>query len=322
MTTAPSTSPNPARPAPDPWDEALRSRRAGRLEESLRALSRIVVTSGPLTAAARRLRASVQRDLGIAARLCGDIERAESWIGRGLEDAPEYPDLHFERGLLWLERGRLDDARASFQDALDRAPSFTAASLEIALLDARSGRLGEAVAALRRLADTRPPADQRLFQAGLERMRSGSWEAGSEQLRGAYRVHETAWRQGSLRVGQRLDEGRAPEALDEACRLAERFPHFPDAHLAVGLCCLSLEWWDDAGEACLRALERNPAYHEARIYLACALFEVGESRLAEEELTRVLRCSPGHEWAARLLTDRRAGLEAILSLRPAPLHFA
>src|SRR5262245_930929 len=226
------------------------------------------------------MRASVMRDLGMAARLGGDRERAATWIGRALEEAPEYPDLHLEWGLLSLDRSDLAAARASFQKALDRAPTFISAELEMALLEARAGHLGEAVTALRRMAERRPPAEDLLFRDGLERLRSGDWESGADRLRASYHATQSAWKQGSLRVGARLDEGRAPEALDEACRLAERFPHFPDAHLAVGLCSLALEWWDDASEAFLRALERNPGYHEARVYLACALFGAKEGRLA------------------------------------------
>jgi tetratricopeptide (TPR) repeat protein len=303
------------------WDDALRARRAGRLEESLSALARVIRETGPLTAAARRMRASVLRDLGITARLGGDGERAASWIDRALEEAPEYPDLHLERGLLHLDREQYDHARVSFQKALDLAPEFVSAELEMALLEARAGLLGEAVATLRRMAERRPPAEDLLFRDGLDRLRAGAWEAAADRLRASYHATQSAWKQGSLRVGQRLEEGRAPEALDEACRLAERFPHFPDAHFAVGLCSLALEWWGDAAEAFMRALERNPGYHEARVYLACALFGAREARLAEEELARVLRSSPGHEWALRLQADRKGGMAAMmkekLTLRPA-----
>jgi tetratricopeptide (TPR) repeat protein len=303
------------------WDEALRARRAGRLEESLTALSRVIRETGPLTQAARRMRASVLRDLGIAARLGGDSDKAAGWIDRALEEAPEYPDLHLERGLLHLDRSHYDHARVSFQKALDLAPEFVSAELEMALLEARSGLLGEAVATLRRMAERRPPAEDLLFRDGLDRLREGAWEAAADRLRASYHAAQSAWKQGSLRVGQRLEEGRAPEALDEACRLAERFPHFPDAHFAVGLCSLALEWWDDAAEAFLRALERNPGYHEARVYLACALFGAREARLAEEELARVLRSSPGHEWALRLQADRKGGMAAMMKeklvVRPA-----
>ncbi|HKA24290.1 MAG TPA: tetratricopeptide repeat protein [Candidatus Eisenbacteria bacterium] len=311
----------PSGPEQIAWDEALRARRAGRLEDCLTALARVIRETGPLTSAARRMRASVLRDLGIASRLGGDEGRAAYWIGRALDEAPEYPDLHLERGLLHLDRAELDHARVSFQKALDLAPSFVSAELELALLDARGGQLGEAVTTLRRMAERRPPAEDLLFRDGLDRLRAGAWEAAADRLRASYHAAQSAWKQGSLRVGLRLEEGRAPEALDEACRLAERFPHFPDAHFAVGLCSLALEWWDDAAEALLRALERNPGYHEARVYLACALFGAREARLAEEELSRVLRSSPGHEWALRLQADRKGGMAAMmkqkLAVRPA-----
>jgi len=303
---------SPTGPEQIAWDEALRARRGGRLEDCLTALARVIRETGPLTSSARRMRASVMRDLGIAARLGGDGERATHWIARALDEAPEYPDLHLERGLLHLDRNEADRARVSFQKALELAPGFVSAQLELALLDARGGQLGEAIATLRHMAERRPPAEDLLFRDGLDRLRSGAWEAAAEGLRASYHAAQSAWKQGSLRVGLRLEEGRAPEALDEACRLAERFPHFPDAHFAVGLCSLALEWWDDAAEAFLRALERNPAYHEARVYLACALFGAREARLAEEELARILRSSPGHEWALRLQADRKGGMAAMM----------
>lgn len=265
----------------------------------------------PASEAVRRLRASILGEMAEEACEEGEFERALELLDRALGDAPDAPDLEHERGLVLLRHGEIEEARAAFTRALERAPGWAAAAIELALLEARTGRLGESLAALSPLAGT-PPAEPRLFREGMDLLRAGSWEAAEERLRRAYRTGEHSIEASFRRFGRLLEEGHPSRALEEALRMFERFPGYADVQHALGLAYVALDWWDDAIEAFLRALERNPSYHEARVYLAWVLFTRGESQPAEGELARVLAASPGNEPALRLWRQRGATRAPVL----------
>jgi len=60
--------------------------------------------------------------------------------------------LDFQLGLMWMNKGRLDDARASFDVARRRVPAYAPAQGHLAEVEAAQGEIGSAVACLHVLA--------------------------------------------------------------------------------------------------------------------------------------------------------------------------
>ena len=73
-------------------------------------------------------------DLGIAYRLTGDYESAESSIKRALELNSRHPVAHNELGIVYRKMGRLEAARDSYEDALAISSSFHFARRNLAIL--------------------------------------------------------------------------------------------------------------------------------------------------------------------------------------------
>jgi tetratricopeptide (TPR) repeat protein len=311
VTSSPEPHPGTDSPAPEftsqNWEAALRLRREGRYEEALGFLEDAGRNGASLSADGRRLRASIRRDWARESRRLGQIDLAASILVRALADAPEFPDLHHELGISLLERGDAAGARSSFLRALSIAPGFVGAAIEIVFLEARAGRLGEALVSLQRLGEAHPAGNPALFRKGIENLRHGAWETAGDRIRAAYGDGGVEWEERSKRLGRLLAADQTSPALEAARLLAGDFPDFPDSHVALGLCFLQLQWWDDAIEAFTRSLSLHPAYHEARVHLARALFGSGDTPAGEEELSRVLSLCPGHELALGLERERRHG---------------
>ena len=292
---------------PNPWDLVFRLRRAGRIEDALAALDeqwREERKSGD--GATARLRASLQGELARVVSERGNVALAGDLIREALQDAPSFPDLHYQLGTVLLHEGDATGARRAFETALTSSPRYVAPALALVVLDAREGQLGEAIRALEDLARRRAPDHEKLFQDGLRQLREAEWEKAEPLLLKAYHQRDRELAEEQQSVGRLLENERPLDALREALRLTGRFSAYPDSHHAVGLSCLALEWLDDAAEAFGRALGVNPDFHEARVYLAWVMFACGQSHRAEAELDRVLDVEPEHTSAQLLLLGRGA----------------
>lgn len=305
--------PEPDEESAPPWDEVLALRRAGRPEEARAALERLVVADPRLAeqGQVRALRALLAADLAEARALAGDVAAAAELLEQALVDAPRFPDLHHRLGLLRLRARDPRAARASFEQAVRLAPGYAAPRLELALLEAREGRLGESLELLRRLGESHPGEGRLDFERGLERIAEADWEGGGEALRRAFGVAGAGVDERLREIGARLAEGRSGEALALARVVLAAHPGFPDAHLALALVRRERGEWDDCAESCGRALELNPGFHQARVYLAEALFRRGQYVEADAQLSAVLTATPRHPLALALAkTLRRTPLPA------------
>ena len=291
-----------------PWDEVFRLRRAGRLESALTSLEEEWGTprehESPSLSA---LGASIRGELARVARMQGHLDRAGQLLRLALRDAPQFPDLHYQRGLVAGLQNDLRSSREAFEEALRLDTGYLAPALSLALLEAREGKLGDAIGSLEELSVRQPPRYETEFRQGMEKLREGSWEDAEPLLLKAFQQRMDEFDETRMRIGRLLDEGRTTEALSEAKRLAAESPDHADAHHAVGLACLGLDWWDDAMEAFGRALRVNADFHEARVYLAWVFYARGESGAAEAELDRVLARDPGFVSAQKLRSNRGAG---------------
>ena len=87
----------------------------------------------------------------------GEIEAAEQRYAqsrsryRGVSPIP-LALLDFQLGLMWMNEGRLDDARSSFEAALRRVPAYAPAQGHLAEVEAELGEIDSAVARLYPLA--------------------------------------------------------------------------------------------------------------------------------------------------------------------------
>jgi tetratricopeptide (TPR) repeat protein len=289
------------------WDEVLSCRRAGRPDEALVALERLCAADPRVLehGQTRALRALIFADQAEARLRLGEFEAAAELLEQALVDAPRFPDLHHRLGVLRLRARDVRGARDAFEQAVRLAPGYAAPRLELALLEAREGRLGDSLELLRRLGEGRPEGGQVEFERGLERIADADWEGGADALRRAFGLAGGDVDERLREVAARLADGRSGEALGLARVVLAAHPHFPDAHLALALVRRERGEWDDCAESCGRALELNPRYEQARVYLAEALFRRGQYAEADAQLAAVLSKAPHHPLALALAKTLR-----------------
>ena len=110
----------------------------------------------------------------------GEIEAAERLYAesrrryRGVSPFP-LALLDFQLGLMWMNKGRLDDARTSFDTARRRVPSYAPAQGHLAEVEAELGETGSALARLHSLAASSDDPD---YAAQLARILA---DAGRDQ---------------------------------------------------------------------------------------------------------------------------------------------
>jgi tetratricopeptide (TPR) repeat protein len=256
------------------------------------------------------MRASLLGQMARVRRDRGDLSEAETLLKSAIDEAPGFPDLHQQLGMLLLEESNLPRAREAFERARSISPGYIAPALGLVLVLANEGQLGEAIHSLEELNARSTPAEEDCYREGLELLRHGSWEEAEPLLLRAFHQADDDLVRAQREVGRLLDADSPLEALEAARGIVSQYPSYPDSHHAVGLSCLALEWWDDANEAFSRALRCNSQFHEARIYLAWVLFSRGESARAEAELRRILEADPDHRSARGLLGRRGRALTA------------
>lgn len=84
-----------------------------------------------------------------------------------VERAPNHADLHYRLGLLYRNRGQIEDAIACFREAVTINPSYAKALIKLGLALKEAGETDEAVSVLKQAADLHPDYVDLHYQLGL-----------------------------------------------------------------------------------------------------------------------------------------------------------
>jgi tetratricopeptide (TPR) repeat protein len=300
-------TPRPAETPHDRFEPALRLAREGHFAEA------IAAARAQTGAAADDEAATAFGEVARIAQAAGDLEAVVGALEPALAARPGHADLHYRLARVLLRLKRNAEARAALDRALAINPRYVAARIERAQLDAREGFLGEALGTLRALSQEAPLGQSEEFRRGLERLDEGEWDEAHALFGRALESRTEGLRQRLERFDALMrgeDVARAALELHQA--IAE-YPAYPDLHARLGRAELRQGHWDDAAASFGKALEINPAFHDARLGLALALEATGMRAQAMDQVGLVLEREPDHA-QARELERRWTALRA----RPAP----
>jgi tetratricopeptide (TPR) repeat protein len=185
---------------------------------------------------------------------------------------PEDPVAHLNLGNSLGRLGRLEEAQASFRQALAIRPEFAEAHGNLGDLLLELGRPHEALASCRRAVEIRPDLAE---------------------------AHNTLGR--ALRRLARVDE-----AMASFRRALEIRPRFPEARVNLANALRSIGRLDEAVAAYRQALLANPDFASAHSELGNALRLQRRTAEAEESCGNALKINPDSARALAVLADLRA----------------
>ncbi|CAB3759876.1 tetratricopeptide repeat protein [Paraburkholderia humisilvae] len=284
-------------------------------------------------------RASALNLAGVCALNLGQLNDAEQYWRRALEDKPDYAEPHCNLGSLFRRLERVPEAEASFRAALAHRADYVDAHYNLGLLLHRAGRLPEAEAAYRDAIALSPKLATAHNNLGALLHAQGRHDEAQaayvEALAGNPEYGEAYVNLGKLLIDRdRLQEAEViiraalvaqPELvpahhhLGSLLNLLKRFdeaevslrhaltlaPHTPEIHTSLASTLIESDRYLDAEAACRTALAFRDDDPNALHTLGIALNRQGRTGEAEAAYRRALDIQPDHAAA-------RFGLAALL----------
>jgi tetratricopeptide (TPR) repeat protein len=274
-------------------------------------------------AAYRRALALAPTDAGIATNLAailirgGDLPGAEAALAAAAESDPGYADAWFVRGELYRARGELAAAEASYRKALAENAVVAPSLLQLALAVRDQGRRDEAKATLRRLLALEPGhLSGRFHLAVLHQLSGEVAEAAAQYLEAEARGLASAELYTNL--GLALSALERPAEAERCQRAAiARQPSAPDLYVHLAGALRDQGRWDEARDACRRAIELRADCVEAHALLGAILSRLEDDAGALAAHARAASLRPDspavlNEHANALMDARRT--EAALGI--------
>lgn len=185
-----------------------------------------------------------------------DAEAAISEFTRALTLYPQYLRALNDLGVLYLKLNRLDEAAATFTQAISLNGRFYFPRLNLGLVLNRQGRYTEAVEVLRPLVKEQPTLTQARVLLSDSLLALQQWDEAEQQLR----------------------EALKDDKLDR--------PTQAEAHQKLGLILNQKERYEAAVAALEKAIALNPDAAMARLYLGAAFLQLKKLPDAERELLK------------------------------------
>jgi tetratricopeptide (TPR) repeat protein len=284
----------------------------GRIEEARTELE-AVVASQPDLHAAWNLLGSV-----LAAQ--GDA-RAEQAYRRALMLRPDHPETHYNLGVYFLERGRLEEAIACYRKALGLRANFYAAHNNLANALRARGRADEALSHYAQAVQLEPRFAEGWSNYGAALREAGRIDEAIAALERAVALAPQSWSSVSNLGVAYLARNRMVEAIACQRRALELKPDSAEVLTHLGSALSALGEWEEAEACYLQAIERAPAFADAHNNMGMLRVERGDLAGAAASFRRALALQPGLSEATNnlgmLLEEEGRGSEAIELYRQA-----
>lgn len=222
-----------------------------------------------------------------------EFDKAEQYLLRVMPEADGFADLHNMMGVIHHDRGRLQDAKVSFERAVTLNPRYTEAALNLAVT---CNDLGDYTSA------------QQTYQRALSR--DADFPGGLDP----YAKGKIANLHAAVAYAYN-DVGLYNEAVHELRKAINLCPHFVDLRLELSNAYRQLQ---DLAAACFEleeALRIKPSYVPARNALGVVLLVLGERKRAITEWQTALQNEPDNKAAQMYL---KMALNPLVRTEPPP----
>ena len=270
-----------------------------------------------------------QPDLHAAWNLLGSVlaaqgdAKAEQAYRRALMLRPEHPETHYNLGVYFLERSRLDEAIACYRKAIGLRANFFPAHNNLANALRARGRGDEALAHYAQAVAIEPRFAEGWSNYGAALLEAARMDEAVPALERAVALAPQSWNAVSNLGVAYLARNRIGEAIAAQRRALELKPDSAEVLAHLGNALSALGHWDEA-EACYRqAIERAPAFPDAHNNMGMLRVERGDLAGAVASFRRALELKPEFSEATNnlgmLLQEEGRAEEAVELYRQAML---
>jgi tetratricopeptide (TPR) repeat protein len=228
---------------------------------------------------------------GLAHHSEGRLDEARAAYEEVRARAPDNADALHLLGLLTFEAGHAEEGVALVQLAIAKAPKFTAAITNLATMLRQMRREGEAMGFFRKSVELKPDSPAGHRDLGYALLQQGAFDEAAEQLTQAVQLdpedHVAHVGLGLARLNQR----RLPEAEASLRHALGLRPAAHEIHLNLGACLRMQGRLDEAIGSFRVSLLLRPNYPEALLNLTATLVQAGRVDEAMEFLPRALEAN-------------------------------
>jgi tetratricopeptide (TPR) repeat protein len=232
------------------------------------------------------------------------LDEAIEEMEQAVDLKPDFADLRFNLGSLYVDANRYDEAKKHFEHALSINPRFFKAKINLARALFNTGNADQAAATVSAAKDVCPNFYRDKLDELMQMVQMDADKAAIEQA-----FHEILEdRPSSAQVRREIaieaiQNGNYPEAIRELKKSLSVNPDYPDIHNYLGIAYGNSGMVDDSIEEFETALKINPYYLKARLNLALALYDQGRYVEAQSHIERVLDVQPSNQLARNLLAE-------------------
>ncbi len=209
-----------------------------------------------------------------------EFDKAEHYLKQVLDRGDKgFADVYNMLGVIHHDRGRFDDAQASFEEALHINPNYTEAALNLAVTYNDLGRYDEA---------------KRIYTAALSRGEGTPGQLDPFVKGKIANLH--------AEVAQAyVDAGMPQDAMHELRKAILLCPTFADLRLKLSNLYRQAGDLDAAKFELDEAIAARPRYLPAHVALGVTLLSLGDSKRAIAAWEKALEIDPDHKAAQMYL---------------------
>ncbi len=256
----------------------------GRVDEGLGALKGLAASDAGITADLALISALLSR---------GDEAGALQAIAQLQQKQPKLPDAPYLRGSIQLRHRQLDEARASFEQALQLSPGHFQAAVALAMLDVDAGRIAEAIKRFDAMVD-KDPRNIRARMAAIElRVRAGASADDYEQLLlGAIKASPDAVEPRLSLIRHRMAQGDVKQGLQAAREGQTAIPDSAEMLLALGQVQALSGDMNQAVSTLNKLLAKMPNSPDPYLRMAEVHAQAKDLAAAAQDLRRAMALAP------------------------------
>ncbi|MCG8356163.1 MAG: PEP-CTERM system TPR-repeat protein PrsT [Kiloniellales bacterium] len=232
-----------------------------------------------------------------------ELEQARKNLARYLDLNPDHVPARIMHASALIRQGEANRAIPVLKLGLERAPQNPQILALLGTAHMNTRQFAEAESYFSRAATVMPENPELLNEIALGRLAQGNRDGAIAVLQSSFDLGSESIATGILLATTHITAGESQEALAVARKLASEQPDNPVPWNLMGVAQAAMEDFEEARSSFAKALEIDPFFSSAKMYLAGIHLILGETELAQKQYMEVLASTPDHIGAMMALSS-------------------